>query len=90
MLNKYMFDDSMFEFRQMEKIFSSPKIKTGSEPPSSYLVGTGAVGAGVKGGQKVTQQLPLHPAPILGMGGVNLHLQSPTRLHGAYREKFIF
>jgi hypothetical protein len=33
---------------------------------------------------------PLHPVPILGMGGVNINLQTPIRLHGAYREKFIF
>jgi len=43
----------MFEFREVEKIFSSPKIETGSEPPTCYLVGTrrgeGGVVLGLKG-----------------------------------------
>jgi hypothetical protein len=48
MLDRYIFDDPMFEFRQVEKISSSPKIETGSEPPTSYLVGTGGFVLGVK------------------------------------------
>ena len=44
MLNKYIFDDPMFESRQVEKIFSSPKIETGSAPLTSYLVSTGVRG----------------------------------------------
>jgi len=59
MLNKYIFDDPMFEFRQVEKTFSSPIIETGFEPPTSYLVGTGCVCVfvcvGGKGGRKVTR-----------------------------------
>jgi hypothetical protein len=49
MLNKYILDDPLFEFRQVGKIISAPKIETGSEPPASYLVGTRGFAFGVKG-----------------------------------------
>jgi hypothetical protein len=90
MLKIYTFDGPRFEFRQVEKILSSPKIGTSSKPPNFLFSGYRLEGVvrGVKGPESDTT--PLHPVPILGMGGINLHIPSPTHLHGAYRENFIF